>query len=217
MYDFLSSALLYQDSGATVPVTSPSDPIGYGLDLSGNGFHFLPSSTGARPSWSSAGAQFDGVNHWAVMTFGPTTPGVGWSFLGARCNYTTGTGHAGIVAVGQSPNASDFRMHSTVGKQYGNGNGVDTPASSSIGLHTLSVESAGGAANGLAYIDGAPYVLTNPGAGINHTQKKYICIGCQTVAGGNRANILVKRVFIINANLSADEKDKVREWLGKMG
>jgi len=216
MYDFLSNGTLYQDSAATVPVSSPSDPIGYAVDLSGNGVPFIPASTEQRPLWVD-GASFDGVNHWCVVQFGPASPSVGPSFMGARNNYTSGVSYAGLVSQGQSPNATELRIYSTTGVQYGNGRTRLGPANQTVGLKTVTIENAGGAADALCNVDGVDSVITNADGGLNHTQKRFASFGCQTVAGGNRALMVLKRYFIINAALNADEKSLVREWLGKMG
>lgn len=62
MWRFDSAAYLWQNSAGTTPVTASSDPVGYALDLSGNGNHLLQSTSGARPLFNGNGITPDGTN-----------------------------------------------------------------------------------------------------------------------------------------------------------
>jgi hypothetical protein len=52
-YDFQDVSTLYQDSAATIPVTTYLDPIGFVLDKSGNGNHLTQADNAKRPFWNS--------------------------------------------------------------------------------------------------------------------------------------------------------------------
>lgn len=62
-YDFQRIGTLWQDAGQVTPVASDGDPIGFALDLSGNGNHATASGA-ARPVWKTSGGlswvEFDG-------------------------------------------------------------------------------------------------------------------------------------------------------------
>lgn len=213
MYDFLSPATLFQDAAGTVPVTAAGQPIGYGTDLSGRGKHFIPGSAGARPSWNLL-ADFDGVNHWGTVDLTGVTMPNGPIFIGVRMNYVSGVGFAGVNALAQSPNAANVSVSARVRMTYGNGVIVETSAGSTAGLHTSVIQATGGAASGFAVIDGVELPLVNPGSGSSLAQARYLTIGAQTDTGGNRANIDVSRVFMLNAELAPHERALVAGWLG---
>ena len=62
-WDYTDTSNLWQDTSATTPATANSDPVGRVSDKSGNGKHFLQSSSTLRPLYSSSGyVQFDGTD-----------------------------------------------------------------------------------------------------------------------------------------------------------
>jgi hypothetical protein len=54
-YDPSDITTLYQDSGATTPVTADGDPFGYIGDKSGNGNHMVQATAGKRPVYKTTG------------------------------------------------------------------------------------------------------------------------------------------------------------------
>jgi hypothetical protein len=75
-YDFSDIASLFQDSAATTPVASNSDPIGYATDKSGNGRHFLQTTAGFRLTYKTgvqngkSGALCNGVDQFLKYATG---------------------------------------------------------------------------------------------------------------------------------------------------
>ena len=62
MWDFTDTATLFQDSAGTTPVTAASQPVGRVLDKSGQGNHFIQSTSASRPAYNGAGITPDGVD-----------------------------------------------------------------------------------------------------------------------------------------------------------
>lgn len=71
---------VYQDSGATSPVTTAGQSVAVIKDQTGNSFNFTQATALARPTWQLDGANpylsFDGVDDWmAVTSVGLIEPG----------------------------------------------------------------------------------------------------------------------------------------------
>lgn len=79
MYDMTNTANLFQDTAGTIPVTSPLDPIGRVVDLTGNGFHQLQATATARPLWND-GAHFDGIDDLMSATVSMVADGFTYYF-----------------------------------------------------------------------------------------------------------------------------------------
>lgn len=110
-WDFTDSANLYQDSGATTPVTTGGDLVGYAADESGNPRNLTQATAANKPQWvANSGGLFgvqgiDAGDLLAATISGSddctlvmyvTNPSVtggwaGWQYLGS--NYSMGLSH----------------------------------------------------------------------------------------------------------------------------
>lgn len=66
-HDASDTSTLYQDTIASTPATSSSDPVGYMADKSGNGYHVIQATSGAQPL-----LELNAQNNRAVLRFDGT-------------------------------------------------------------------------------------------------------------------------------------------------
>lgn len=98
MYDMTNPANLFQDTAGTIPVTSPLDPIGRVVDLTGNGFHQLQATATARPLWND-GAHFDGIDDLMSATVSMVANGFTYYFAASTKVMSWPTGATKIYGV----------------------------------------------------------------------------------------------------------------------
>lgn len=93
LYNPADLSSLFQDAGATTPVTASGQPVRLMRDLSGNGFHAVAPSDAARPVLTVAGSlaylAVDGVDDWMQVTPTLNLGEVWWNTIGLQ-NDTTG-------------------------------------------------------------------------------------------------------------------------------
>ena len=114
-YDPSDLSTLFQDSAATIAVTSPGQPVGCMLDRSGNGRHMVQKTGSARPVLQTDGQRhwldLDGINDALTCAIAPgdtpLTLVAGWEWRGDGAG---SLGYEGILAA-YSGNSYSRALH----------------------------------------------------------------------------------------------------------
>lgn len=98
-YDFADMSTMYQDDGATTPVTALGQTVGYVADKSGNGHHLTQATAGLRPTFTTDSAgikclQFAATEYLTDGTVDWSSESIATVSVGTQ---TTSNAQAGVV------------------------------------------------------------------------------------------------------------------------
>lgn len=178
------AAYLFQDTGATTPVTTDNDPVGRDNDQSGNGNNSIQATAANRPLWKTNSGkpylQFDGVNDILVSPF---LPGAAVTLAMAFNNATTG---GILMGGGSTPNNRAYLQIDGSGR-LGGGFGSQAVGTIFGGSSTLNVNHVGiltaNASAVTVYVDGSQvYTGASAGSPVGGT-------GTIGIGGFNNSNV----------------------------
>lgn len=216
---------LYQDSGATTPVASDDDPVGYWGDKSGVGNHVTQATAGNRPTYK-AGIQnsrdvlrfdggdtlrrldalgFSGNPAMTVFIVTINLPDLASAQYPLSLGGSAALGGQIIFFATSGAVASDERMSF----RYNNGNQVFNNAVTT-GSHRLMYQRIFGSnyQSGIAYLDGVAQTQTSSGSGtispnlLNET----------TVVGDSYGGDIAE-IIIYDTALSDIDREDVEDYL----